>query len=172
MGALIDQLTNIKIRIMKKLIFKSLLATVLLIGVSSTYANIEKNKLMLKSSSLNDNKLIEQTVKTYIEGGDKQSVSLLEGVMHDNYRVVINDIKENAIKELDKSTYLDFIGKKVFGGDSRTVEIESIQVSKDLNAVVKLKMTSSKAVFYSQFSLVKVEGKWWILQDLVFMEMK
>lgn len=151
----------------------SLVALVLLLTTHSFASKVgEKTTVNSTIKMKKEAKSIETTVKNYILGGDLQDVQLLEQVMHDNYRVIINDTQENTIKELNKSTYLDFIAKKVFGGDPRAFEIESIEISKNLNATVKLKMTSSKAIFYSQFSLVKQNEKWWLIQDLAYMEIK
>lgn len=155
---------------------KTIIKTIALLSITTVafpiHSSGNKINIEMEVKIKSDKEEIKKAVEVYVAGGDQQDVSLLQTVMHDNYRVIINDTKENAIKELDKSTYLDFIGKKVFGGDPRKIEIESIQVSQGLNAVVKLKMTSSKAVFYSQFSLVKSQQKWWLVQDLAYMEVK
>ncbi len=169
----LTRIINLKTTKMKRLQLRTIVTALILIMSTSIHAGEKANKdLKNKEFIEKETKQIEETVKTYILGGDQQDVNLLETVMHNNYRVIINDAKENTIKELSKSSYLDFIAKKVFGGNPREIEIEAIEISKELNAVVKLKLTSSKAKFYSQFSLVKVNGKWWILQDLVFMEMR
>ena len=155
---------------MKKLTLNAaLLGLLISFGVANTTRTYSTNNYILFTKAMDEKKAIETAVRTYIEGGDSQNVTLLETVLHDNYRVIINDTKENTIKELDKTTYLGFIEKKIFGGEPRKIEIESIEISNGLNASVKLRMTSSKATFYSQFSLAKINEKWWVLQDFVHM---
>lgn len=159
---------------MKTTFLKTLLISTIVISTVPSYGCNDSKVSTENNSTMNNNeeKNIEATVKAYILGGDEQSVEQLEQVLHNNYRVIINDTKEQAIKELDKSTYLDFIAKKIFGGTPRAVTIESIEVANHLNATVKLTLKSDKAIFHSLFSLVKADGKWWIVQDLVHMESK
>ena len=157
---------------MKKMIPKSLILLSLLSTTSLCIGTQTKANVLISIFVEKETDEIKKVIYAYIAGGDEQSVSQLQKVMHDNYRVIINDPKENQIKELDKSTYLDFIEQKKFGGIPRKVEIESISISNEVNATVKLKMSSSSAIFFSQFSMVKSDNKWWIIQDMVQMELK
>jgi|GEM_PF-3267475 len=157
---------------MKTLKAKTLITLMAIITLGIASNNLHNNESVEIKTDKTDKAKIKSVVNTYVLGGDQQSVSQLESVMHDNYRVIINDLNEGIIKELDKSTYLGFIEKKAFGGEERKIEIESISISNEVNSIVVLKMTSNKAIFHSQFSLVKVDSKWWIIQDLVQMEIK
>ena len=115
-------------------------------------------------------KAIEKTLKKYIKAGDNNDVKALEKVTHENFRVVLNDTKEAVIKVVDRSTYMDLIGKKVFGGTPRKVEIQMLDIFGDTNATVKTKLTSEKAIFYNYYSLLNVDAKWWVVQDLLYVE--
>ncbi|MEM6347746.1 MAG: nuclear transport factor 2 family protein [Bacteroidota bacterium] len=115
-------------------------------------------------------KAIRKVLETFVKGGDKQDVAMLEGVLHDSYRVVWNDQASGAVKVLDRTTYLSFIEQKKFGGDTRTLEIESIAVQNEANASVKVFLDGKAADFRGLISLIKIDGKWQLVQDLTLME--
>ena len=161
---------------MKKQIIKFYLIAIASMLITNVFAQDRiVNEPNLKGTiekDMTDKKEIEKTLLKYIEAGDKNDVKSLEKVTHENFRVVLNDTKETAIKVLDRTTYLDLIGKKVFGGTRRHVEIQMIDVFGNTNATVKTKLTSEKAVFYNYYSLLKVDNRWWVVQDLLYMEGK
>ncbi|MEL7534096.1 MAG: nuclear transport factor 2 family protein [Bacteroidota bacterium] len=115
-------------------------------------------------------KAIRKVLETFVKGGDKQDVAMLEGVLHESYRVVWNDQASGAVKVLDRTTYLSFIEQKKFGGDSRTLKIESISLQNEANASVKVFLDGNAADFRGLISLVKAEGRWQLVQDLTLME--
>jgi len=115
-------------------------------------------------------KQIEKVVKQFVKGGDQNNVTILKDVLHDYHRVTLNDLKSNQVKVLDRATYLTLIENKTFGGDQRAINFETVDVFDDATATVKAKLVGSKATFYNYLSLVKVDGDWKIVQDLVFMK--
>ena len=159
---------------MKMQTFKSYLIVIAVFITGNTFAQdrvINESKLkMLNETTMGDKKDIEKTMMKYIKTGDKNDVTTLEKVTHQDFRVVLNDTKEKLIKVVDRATYLDLIEKKVFGGTPRDVDIQLIDVFGNTNATVKTKLTSEKAIFYNYYSLLKVDGKWWVVQDLLYVE--
>ena len=150
----------IKLKKMKKQIIKLYLIAIVSMVTANIFAQdqmtTEPNFKFSIEKDMTDKKDIEKTLLKYIEAGDKNDVKSLEKVTHENFRVVLNDTKETAIKVLDRTTYHDLIGKKVFGGTHRDVEIQMIDVFGNTNATVKAQLTSEKAVFYNYYSLLKV----------------
>lgn len=120
--------------------------------------------------NMNNKKEIEKTLKKYLKAGDDNDVQALEDVTHANFRIVLNDKKEADIKIVDRATYIDLIAKKVFGGTPRKVEIQLLDIFGNTNATVKTKLTSGEVTFYNYYSLLKVDGKWWVVQDLLYVE--
>lgn len=116
------------------------------------------------------NKQIEKVVKQFVKGGDQNDTEALGKVLHDQHRITLKDLKSGAVKVVDRATYIKLVGNKTFGGDKRKIEIESIEVFDGEIATVKAKLVGSKATFYNFLSLVKVDGEWKIVQDLVFMK--
>ena len=160
---------------MKKQMIKMYLfaiSTLLTINVFAQYSFVNEFPTISYKKEMTEKKDIEKTLLNYIKAGDENDVKSLEKVTHENFRVVLNDTKDMTIKVLDRATYHDLIGKKVFGGIPRKVDFEMIDIYGSTNATVKTKLTSAKAVFYNYYSLLKVDGKWWVVQDLLYMEGK
>ena len=111
---------------MKKQIIKFYFIAIAVMIAAITYAqdsvvnlpNFEKTE-----TEMNDKNEIKKTLEKYIKGGDENDVKTLEKVTHENFRVVLNDKKETAIKIVDRATYMDLIDKKVFGGTPREIEV-------------------------------------------------
>ena len=159
---------------MKKQIIKFYFIAITAMMAVNTFAQDrvenEPHFKITSETDMDDKKDIEQTLLKYIKAGDTNDVKSLEKTIHEKFRIVLNDTKETQIKIVDRTTYLDLIEKKVFGGTPREVEIQMLDVYGNTNATVKTKLTSEKAIFYNYYSLLKVDGKWWVVQDLLFVE--
>lgn len=115
-------------------------------------------------------KAIQQTVESFVHAGDRQDVAALEAVLHDSYRIVWNDLNAGEVKTVDRATYLFLIGEKKFGGDTRTIRFDQIKLHGESNATVQVFLDGEKADFQSFLSLVKDQGSWQLVQDLVLMQ--
>lgn len=116
-----------------------------------------------------DVEAIEKVITTYAEAGDTQDTQLLRTVIGEEFRVTMNDTKEGVVKVIDRASFINFLDQKVFGGDKREVVIENLDVYNSTTATVKVALKGEKATMYNYLSLVKVNGKWIVVQDLVFM---
>ncbi|MEL6654640.1 MAG: nuclear transport factor 2 family protein [Bacteroidota bacterium] len=144
---------------MKSTIFTGLLS--LALGLSLMSFMQSENK---------EEKAIRKVLQTFVQGGDQQDVSMLEGVLHDAYRVVWNDPASGKVQVLDRATYLSFIEQKKFGGDTRKLKIESISMQDASNASAKVYIDGEAADFMGLISLVKADGQWQLVQDLTLMK--
>lgn len=117
-----------------------------------------------------DAKMIEKTVERFVKAGDQQDVAALEALLHDSYRIIWNDTQAGEVKNLDRSTYLQLIGAKKFGGDKRTIRIDQLELNGEITATVQVYLDGEQADFHSFLSLVKDQGDWKLVQDLVFMQ--
>ena len=113
-----------------------------------------------------EEKSISNAVKSFAEAGDQQDVEALRRVTHDNYRLVWNSGKDDPFIA-DKAMFLGQFEKKEWGGDQRKVTVESVQVFDGFNAVAKVISDGKKAQMRSLFTLIKVEGEWKIIGELV-----
>jgi hypothetical protein len=112
---------------------------------------------------------VEQTVEAFATAADAQNVKALEATLTDQFRAIIVG---DELSEIDRATYLELIGNKTIGGDKRKVTIEHIEILDANKAVVRVKLDGSKASFNSLLTLVHIDGKWKIVQDLVSMTVK
>jgi len=140
---------------MKKIMLLSgvLLAFVLVIETAFSQSKTEENA-------------IANAVKTFAEAGDAQDVEALKAITHNSYRLVWNSGKD-APFIADKDAFLGQFEKKEWGGDQREVTVESIQLFDGINAVAKVVSDGKQAQMRSLFSLVKIEGQWKIIGELV-----
>ena len=113
-----------------------------------------------------EQKAIANAVESFAKAGDAQDVEALRTITHNNYRLVWNSGKD-APFIAQKDAFLTKFEKKEWGGDNRSVTVESIQLIDGINAVAKVISDGKKAQMRSLFSLVKVDGEWKIIGELV-----
>ncbi|MEL6668813.1 MAG: nuclear transport factor 2 family protein [Bacteroidota bacterium] len=112
---------------------------------------------------------IEAVVSEFIAGGDEQSVSRLEQVLHPTFRVLINQFMGGPdVTILDRDTYLNMINSGDIGGDPRTSEVLSTEVVGNL-AFMRAKVRNSQIQFNTLYTLVlDPGGKWWLASEAPF----
>ncbi|HAA10870.1 MAG TPA: hypothetical protein DCE41_03895 [Cytophagales bacterium] len=115
-----------------------------------------------------EERAVKSVVTEFIAAGDAQDVGRLEAVLHDQYRVIWNKPAE-GVSPIDRTTYLDLIGKKAIGGDKRKVKFDEVTMIQGINANVRAITEGEKATFYHDFHLVKVGGNWKLVNDLFYM---
>jgi len=113
-----------------------------------------------------DEEAIKKAVKAFAKAGDSQDVEDLKGITHDQYRLVWYGGKD-APFVANKTMFLAQFEKKEWGGDSRKVSIHNVEVFDGVNATAKAISDGEKAQMRSLFSLIKVEGEWKIIGELV-----
>lgn len=111
---------------------------------------------------------IIQSVNTYIEAGDSRNAPQLDAVLHSNFRAVFNQLLgSNEVKIVSKELYLQLIADGKLGGDTRKLEILSVDIVEN-NATVKVKLIGKTLTFQSFYQLIKVDGNWQLIQDLPY----
>ncbi len=110
---------------------------------------------------------IREVVAVYAKAGDLQDASKMEKVLHEGFRVVWNDPAKKTVSLISKADYMQLLEAKKIGGDKRKVIIESIDISEGVNASARVTLDGEKGVFWNLLSLVKVDGKWLVAQDLM-----
>lgn len=154
---------------MKKVTLKPILLTASIIALSGIYAVETKIEKQPTAEMLaKDNKEAEKVLMNYLKAGDESNVEQLDKLTHKFYRVIFKDVSNNEVSEINRSTYLDLIEKKVFGGNPRKVEILESNLSENNIASFKVKTSSEGVIFISYFSLINDKGSWLVLQDLIY----
>lgn len=151
---------------LKPLLLATIIATTTTSFACNTSNTNTSNMIELKKGDEDP----KSTLMAYLKAGDESDVTALNKLTHQNYRVIFNDLSKKEVSEIDKATYLDLIQKKIFGGKPRAVEIKAIDIMGDNIASIKVTTSSDGGTFNSYFSLLKENGKWYILQDLIYLE--
>ena len=128
-------------------------ASVFLFGTVSCSAQTPEEKL-------------SNFVKAYAASGDKQDVEALDGMTDAGFRVMF--VSNGNLINLGKEGWLENFRQKKFGGDSRKVSIQSVEIIEGANATVIAHMAGEKAHFKSMLSLIKVGDEWKIVQEIPF----
>src|SRR6478609_2205170 len=110
---------------------------------------------------------IIQTITDFVKGGDNSDTTLLDKVLHKDFRVTNNGFMgTSGVTIIDKQKYLTNIKDGIFGGLPRKMAIENIDVSETI-ASVKLRLESSENHFVSYNSLVlDSDNEWKIINNL------
>lgn len=111
---------------------------------------------------------IEAVITSYARAGDAQDVATLESLTHDGFRVIFRLSDEQTVT-LDRSALLEKFRAKEFGGDTRTVDIHSIDLREGKTAVARVILRGEKATMSNYLNLVQTNGKWMLVSDFVFM---
>ncbi len=116
---------------------------------------------------------IKQAVTDFVKGGDNSDISLLDKVLHKDFRVTNNGFMgTQGVTIIDKRKYLENIKTGIFGGLPRTMIIENIDENKTI-AIVKLRLESSENSFISYNSLVlDTDNEWKIINNLAVVDAK
>ena len=117
----------------------------------------------------NTEEQVKKALEEFVSAGDSRNVAKLDELLHAHFRVVANQLMgATAVNVMTKQQYLTLIKEGKLGGDTRTLEILSLEiVSKNASAHVRLK---GKALTFDTFyHLVQSnEGSWQLVQDLPF----
>jgi len=119
------------------------------------------------NTSSNDVMEITNVIYDFSKSADERNVSKMESILHKDFRAIVNQaFGSKEIQMTDKATYIDLLNKKIIGGDSRTIQIESIDME-GVNAVVKVQLKGSSLIFTTFIQLVKNStDKWQVISDM------
>jgi ketosteroid isomerase-like protein len=116
-----------------------------------------------------DKASIEQVVNQFAKAGDQRDVTQLKTLLHDEFRVAMNRLfGGETVVLLTKAAYIKMMEDGKLGGDDRTVQILSVDITQN-NAAVKVALKGKALTFQSYYHLVKNgAGQWQIINDLPF----
>ena len=107
---------------------------------------------------------VVDAVEAFVRAGDGRDLEALEQVLHDDFRVVAQ--MPSGVSVIDRASYLGLVRGEKIGGEAREQQVHAVMESGDL-ATVKGSLQSATAAFDCTWSLVKVDGAWRVVQDLV-----
>jgi len=110
---------------------------------------------------------VRKIIELFVTAGDARDTSQLDIVLHDHFRVVANQLMgSSAINVLTKDQYLALMSEGKLGGDTRTLDIQSLQII-GKNASAKVKIVGKALTFESFYLLIQDnKGQWQLLHDL------
>ena len=123
-----------------------------------------------QSAPPSDQTLIEDAIKRFMRGGDESDTILLAGVLHPQFRVVVNQgvLGMESLRVIDRPAYFQQIAGKKWGGVPRTVNIVSVSIANTV-AAAEVKTSSVRSDITSFLHLVKgKDGNWTLIGDTPF----
>lgn len=114
--------------------------------------------------------LIEDAIKRFMRGGDESDTALLDAVLHDQFRVIVNQgvLGAETLRVLDKPAYLNMIADKKYGGVPRSVRIASVSSAGSV-AAAEVRTSSVRSDITSFLHFVKDgDGNWQLIGDTPF----
>ena len=116
---------------------------------------------MACSAQKDQTKNIESAITEFAKAGDENNSEKLAHYLDDNFRIVMNRLfGSTEVSVMPKSTYLEKIKSKEYGGDHRTVTIENIVIN-STTATAKVIFTGKEMTFISLIVLIQdPEGNW------------
>lgn len=111
----------------------------------------------------NETAKIKEVISAFSKAGDAQDYKSLDNYLDDNYRVVMNRLfGSQELSVMPKSTYLDKIKSKEFGGDKRSLTFKEITINGS-TASAQVSFVGQKMTFNSIILLAKDEKDTWKL---------
>ncbi len=125
--------------------------------------------MIITTTAQTDKVLVEQVVNQFAKAGDLRDVAQLKSLLHDDFRIAMNRLfGSEKVDFLTKPAYIKMMEEGKLGGDSRTVQIVSVDITQN-NAAVKVSLKGKALTFQSYYHLVKnVAGQWQLINDLPF----
>lgn len=109
-------------------------------------------------------KAVQTTVAQFANSAAKHDVARMAEVLHKDSRQYA--WFKGKLMKLPKGAYLGLLQSKKIGGPGRTLRIHSVDVLGNL-ASVKVSLVGKKASLDYYMSLMKVEGRWQIMSNVM-----
>jgi hypothetical protein len=105
---------------------------------------------------------ISAAINAFVQAADTRDAEKMEAILDPNFRVIF--ATGGNVSALDRATYVSLLQAGKIGGDQRSVSFHDTQLD-GLFAHAKATITSPKATFESQYTLIQRDGSWRLLQD-------
>jgi len=120
----------------------------------------------LAMSQSSDELAIKQLIIKFENATAKQNVDLLDPLLNSEFRVAMNQLfGSTELAIMNRATYVQKIQDKVFGGESREIDILQQSISGNTAMAVVL-LKGEKMTIKSMYSMAKNKnGQWQLVQD-------
>lgn len=110
---------------------------------------------------------VKERILQFASAADSQDATALQNLLDPHFQILMNQLfGSQEVVALDKSTYLNKIRNKEFGGEKRTVKIQQVLLNGN-TATAKVLFQGQKMTFSSLLGLVKnKDGVWQIVTDM------
>jgi|GEM_PF-1854600 len=105
---------------------------------------------------------IEHSVAAWAQAADNNQTDEMEALLDDTFTTTIYMPGQVGVKSVDRSTYLQLLGDKRIGGDTRTLTHLQVDLVDDDVAMVRLQLVGTSAAFDAQH-LWRWDGQRWRL---------
>jgi hypothetical protein len=116
---------------------------------------------------------VAKAVNDFIQGGDNQNITILDQVLHPQFRSMVNRFAgKSELTVIPKERYLQLISEHKIGGAARTIAELEVEIAGPV-ALAKVQMQSEKVQFISFYELVENEDNaWQLVSDLPYATLK
>lgn len=110
---------------------------------------------------------LRQVVRAFSQAGDQQNVQAMQTVLHPEFRTLFTFGRSGDATMLPREQYLSMLSAKKLGGDTRTVNVSSVERPSHNVAYVKSALVGKKGTLHSLMILVRHKTRWTVYQDSV-----
>lgn len=134
------------------------LSSVLLLSFFAAFAAVEDST---------EKDVIKKAITDYYYGGQKGSnPKLLDQIFHEEWHLY--SIREGKLSITDKKTYLGYFDPSKANPDLNW-DFEVYYVDVDGHAAsAKVRLENDRVRFIDYFNMLKIDGKWWIVNKISF----
>jgi len=134
--------------------------------------DLAKEKTVLNEAPVNkvskSSEAVKKAVMSQLNASAKRDVESMKKVLHDDFRIVVNQAERLTV--LDLKTMLSLYEQGKFGGEEKEIDLQTIDIQGDLTAMVKVIEKGKKAIFNIYFTLINVKGDWKIIQETAYLD--
>ena len=110
----------------------------------------------------NETDSIKATIMKLMQGIDHQEASMLYASLLTNAGIFATNPAGDSMVSVSAETFVELHASKKFGGQTRSVLIERVDVTEDLIAAAKVVAFNDEVHYTYYLGLVKVNGEWMV----------
>ena len=111
---------------------------------------------------------IKKAIMVHLDASATRDVAKMKTVLHDDFRIVVNQAEKLMV--LDLKTMISLYEQGKFGGEKKDIEIKTIDEQGGLTAMAKVIEKGEKAIFNIYFTLINVQGEWKIIHETAYLD--
>ena len=121
------------------------------------------------STSSADRAGLKAALEAYVGAGDERDVSALDAATHPDFRVMVQFKGSEKVSIMTKGAYLGLVRAGKIGGIEREIAFHEVEARGDVGSA-RVTLRSKVLRFHSNFSFIRQNGRWRVIQDSVLAE--